>query len=180
MTAHAHLCKDAAHRPHVNGGGVVSRAQENLRCSVPQRHDLSRKFRVIHIASRSLRATCTNLMRICPHGNAERASEPEVGELEVVIFIDQKILRLEVAVEDAMRVTVEQARRELVGEFLRRRVSTLVHSGRCYLHANACSTRTTLSRDSCDIHVRLAVTVLWTRCDATEDTLTRQTRVKKR
>ena len=104
MAAHAHLGEDAPDGPHVDRGRVVPRAEQHLGRAVPQRHDLSRKFRVIHIASRSLRATCTNLMRICPHGNAERASESEVGELEVVIFIDQKILRLEVAVEDPARV----------------------------------------------------------------------------
>lgn len=62
----------------------------------------------------------THLMRVCPHGNAERAREPEVGQLEVVIRIDQQILRLEVAMQDAVRVAIEQPGRQLVGKFLSR------------------------------------------------------------
>lgn len=69
----------------------------------------------------------TNLMRVCPHGNAERACKAKVAKLEVVISIDQKILRFQVAMEDAMRVTIEQSRRQLMGEFLCRRLA-MIHS----------------------------------------------------
>lgn len=57
-------------------------------------------------------------MRVRPHGNAERACKTEVTKLEVVISIDQKILRFQVAMEDTMGVTIEQPRRQLVGKFL--------------------------------------------------------------
>ncbi len=83
----------------------------------------------------------TNLVRVRPHGNTERACKTEVTELEVVIFIDQKILRFQVAMEDAMGVTKEQPRRQLVGEFLCRRLAmirSLVLSA-LGLHAGACS-----------------------------------------
>ena len=53
----------------------------------------------------------TDLVCVRSHGDAERARESEVGQLEVVMFIDQKILRLEVAMEDTMRVAVEAAGR---------------------------------------------------------------------
>ena len=56
-----------------------------------------------------LRKQPTDLMRVCPHGNPERARETKVGELEVVMFIDQKILGLEVPVEDTMRMAVQKA-----------------------------------------------------------------------
>ena len=46
-------------------------------------------------------------MSVRSHGNAERSRKTEVSKLEVVIFIDQQILRLEVAMEDAVRMTVQ-------------------------------------------------------------------------
>ena len=48
-------------------------------------------------------------MSVRSHGNPERSRKTEVSKLEVVIFIDQQILRLEVAMEDAVRMTVQQA-----------------------------------------------------------------------
>ena len=57
-------------------------------------------------------------MRIGAQRDAERAREPEVAELEVVVRVDERVLRLEVAVEDAVRVAVYDALVELVREFL--------------------------------------------------------------
>ena len=48
-------------------------------------------------------------MSVRSHGNAECSRKTEVSKLEVVIFIDQQILWLEVAMEDAVRMTVQQA-----------------------------------------------------------------------
>ena len=53
-------------------------------------------------------------MGICPEGNAERACEAKVGELEVALLVDQQVLRLEVAVENSVRVQVVDALDELV------------------------------------------------------------------
>lgn len=80
-------------------------------------------------------------MCVCPHGNTERASEPEVSELQIVGFIDQKVLRFQVAMQDTMRVAVEQARRELMREFLRIGINTLVPWVRCCLPAKAWSVK---------------------------------------
>ena len=99
MPAHRHLREDAPHGPHVDGGRVVAGAEEDLRSAVPERDDL---------------------VRVGAHGDAEGAREAEVGELEVVIRIDQQILRLEVAMQDAVRVAIEQPGRQLVGKFLSR------------------------------------------------------------
>ena len=60
----------------------------------------------------------THLMRVRPKGDTESASETEIGEFKVVVLIDQEVLWLQVSVQDTMRVTVEQARNELVREFL--------------------------------------------------------------
>lgn len=93
----------------------MARSKEYLRCAVPQCHDLAETR---HELGREETVHATNLMRVCPHGNSERACKAEVTKLEVVISIDQKILRFQVAMEDAMRVTIEQPRRQLVGKFL--------------------------------------------------------------
>ena len=53
-------------------------------------------------------------MGICPKGDAERACEAKVGELEVAVLIDEQVLRLEVAVENAVRVKVVAALYKLV------------------------------------------------------------------
>lgn len=45
-------------------------------------------------------------MCIGPHGDPERTRKTKVGKLEVVIFINQEILRLEIAVKDAVRMAV--------------------------------------------------------------------------
>jgi hypothetical protein len=43
-------------------------------------------------------------VRVCAHGDAKRAREPKVCELQlVVLLVDQQVLRLEVAVKDAAR-----------------------------------------------------------------------------
>jgi hypothetical protein len=59
------------------------------------------------------------LVRVRAKWNTECARETEVGELEVVPFVNEQVLRLEVAVQNPVRVAVEQARRQLVREFLR-------------------------------------------------------------
>ena len=58
------------------------------------------------------------LVSVCPERDAERARETEIGELEVVVPVDQQVLRFEVAMEDAVRVAVEETRGELMREFL--------------------------------------------------------------
>lgn len=35
-----HLCKDAGNAPDVDGTGIASRAQQHLRGTIPQRHNL--------------------------------------------------------------------------------------------------------------------------------------------
>ena len=55
---------------------------------------------------------CAYLVRIRAHGNAERASQPEVCKLEVVVnCVDEQILWLEVAMQYTMRMTVEETGR---------------------------------------------------------------------
>ena len=49
VTAGDQLSENAAHRPHVHGCGVHLGAEENLWCSVPERHYLHRTPRCVRI-----------------------------------------------------------------------------------------------------------------------------------
>lgn len=57
-------------------------------------------------------------MGICAERDAEGASETEVADFEVAVFVDEEILRLEVAVEDSVGVAVSDSGEELVCELL--------------------------------------------------------------
>lgn len=61
------------------------------------------------------------LVGVGPHGNAECACKAKVGELEVVAFVNEEVLRLQVAVQDSMGVAVEETSGQLVSEFLDKR-----------------------------------------------------------
>ena len=59
-----------------------------------------------------------HLMRISPHRNPKRPSQPKIRKFKVIILVDQQVLGFEVPVEDSVGVAVEEAGGELVGEFL--------------------------------------------------------------
>ena len=58
-------------------------------------------------------------MSVRPHRDTECTRKAKISQLEIVIFVDQKILRLEVSMEYTMRVAVQQARIQLMCEFLK-------------------------------------------------------------
>lgn len=60
----------------------------------------------------------TNLVGVGPHWNTERTSETKVRKLEVIMLIDEQVLRFQITMENSMRMTIEQSRVELVQEFL--------------------------------------------------------------
>ena len=61
-----------------------------------------------------------DLMRVCAERHGEGAREAEVGELEgAFLWVDEHVLRLEVAVEDAVRVAPREASQHLESEGLR-------------------------------------------------------------
>jgi len=53
-------------------------------------------------------------MRVCAHRDTECSGETKVGQLDVTSNIYEEILRLEVAVEDAMGMTVRNALKQLI------------------------------------------------------------------
>ena len=69
-------------------------------------------------------------MRVDADGNAERAREPEVGELDDAVAVDEQVLRLEVAVQHAPLVAEENRLEDLVRVALRRETSTVGAGGR--------------------------------------------------
>jgi len=95
--ARRHLREDAPHAPHVDARAVLPAAEQDLRRPVPERDDF---------------------VGVGAQRDAEGAGQAEVGELEVAFFVDEEVLGLEVAVQDAVGVAVADAVQELRGEFL--------------------------------------------------------------
>ena len=58
-------------------------------------------------------------MSVCAQGDTESACKSKVGNLQVTVLVNEQILRLEVAVEDAARVEVIDALDELLGGWTR-------------------------------------------------------------
>jgi hypothetical protein len=48
-----------------------------------------------------------NLVGVSAQGNSECTREPKISQLEIVSFVDEEILRFEVAMQDPMRVAVQ-------------------------------------------------------------------------
>lgn len=93
----AHLRKDAAHGPHVHTGRVLPAAEQDLGGAVPERHDL--------VGVRAQR-------------DAKGAGEAKVSKLEIAVSINKQILRLEIAMQHAVRVAVADALAEMEHELL--------------------------------------------------------------
>jgi hypothetical protein len=74
-------------------------------------------------------------MCVCAQRRRHSARQAEVGELDfLVVSVDQQILRLEITMEDAVRVAVRQTGQELKHEFLPRnrgRASGAIDLGAC-------------------------------------------------
>jgi len=61
----------------------------------------------------------TSLMREGATGDAKRPGESEVSQLDASLDVDEKILRLEIAMNDSVTVAVRQALQQLVQVTLR-------------------------------------------------------------
>ena len=94
----------ASGRPRVDGGRVVLGAEEHVGRPVPQGD---------HFGAEAV------------DWDAEGAGQAEVGQLQLVVLVDQKVLRLEVAVENVLAVAEVQPLHQLVHE----RLSGLVRYG---------------------------------------------------
>mmetsp|Transcript_15914 Transcript_15914/g.62183 ORF Transcript_15914/g.62183 Transcript_15914/m.62183 type:complete len:368 (-) Transcript_15914:146-1249(-) len=87
------LGEDAADRPDVDRRRVGLHAEEDLRRAVPQRH---------------------HVVRVGTERHVEGTCQAKIGDLQGALLVDQEVRRLEVPVDDAARVAVRQAAKELV------------------------------------------------------------------
>jgi len=92
-----HLGEDAADGPHVDTSGVLTTTEKDLRCAVPESDDF----------------VCVGTER-----DTECASQTEISQLQVALLVDEQVLRLEVAMQDAVGVAVAGSLQELKGELL--------------------------------------------------------------
>ena len=87
----------AADRPHVDRRRVVLVLDEELGRAVPPRHD---------VLGEEVEAV----------GGVDAARQPEVGDLEVAVLVDEQVGRLEVAVQHVRRVDVLERAQDLEGD----------------------------------------------------------------
>lgn len=87
-----HFGKDTAQTPDVNRRGVIFTSQEDLGSPVPQSH---------------------HLVRVSAHRHPKRPRQPEVGQFDLALSVDEQILWFEVPVENPVRVTESQALEQL-------------------------------------------------------------------
>jgi hypothetical protein len=107
--ASSHLGEDAADGPHVDTSRVLATAKQNLGRAVPEGDDF---------------------VSVSAERNTKGASQTKIGQLQVALLVDEQVLRLEIAVQDAVRVAVTGALEELERKFLdlQARVSTYIRS----------------------------------------------------
>ena len=94
-----HFDENTPHRPHIYCGGVIGSAQQNFWRAVPQRDNLMGHVRGI-VADR------------------ESPRESKVSKFQLLMFADQDVGRLKVAVHNAGAVAICQSRCELLQKFL--------------------------------------------------------------
>lgn len=57
-------------------------------------------------------------MSVRSQGDTKGASQPEIGQLEITVLVDQQVLRLEVTMQDTVSVEVVDSFHELVRLFI--------------------------------------------------------------
>jgi hypothetical protein len=95
--ASSHLGEDAAHGPHVDTSGVLAATKQNLGRAVPEGD---------------------NFVSVSAERDTKGASQTKIGQLQVALLVDEQVLRLEIAVQNAVGVAVTGALEELKRELL--------------------------------------------------------------
>jgi hypothetical protein len=133
----AHLCKDTTNRPHVNTSGVLATTKQDLWGSIPQGDDL---------------------VSICAKGYTKGTRKTEISKLEIAFTINEKVLRLEITVKDAVTVAVSDSFAQLAHELLDHRV-TQAKSSKIRTRAfRKCLASTTITNRK-SLHVFLQIEV---------------------
>lgn len=60
-----------------------------------------------------------HFVRVSSQGNTKCASETKVSKLQIALLVDEKVLWLQISVQDTMSMAVVDAANQLVGEFLK-------------------------------------------------------------
>jgi hypothetical protein len=95
--ASSHLGEDATDGPHVDTSRVLATTKQNLGCAVPEGDDF---------------------MSVGAERDTKGASQTKISQFQVALLVNEQILRLEIAVQDAVGVAVTGALEKLKSEFL--------------------------------------------------------------
>lgn len=91
------LTKDTGNRPDINPSGVMNRAKENLRGSVPESN---------------------NLMSVALERDAQGVTEAEINDLKnTLVLVKENVMRLNISVKDIMDMAVNNTL-SVLGDFL--------------------------------------------------------------
>mmetsp|Transcript_11313 Transcript_11313/g.42246 ORF Transcript_11313/g.42246 Transcript_11313/m.42246 type:complete len:234 (+) Transcript_11313:467-1168(+) len=90
------LPEDASGRPHVDSVRILPCTQEQLRRAVPDRHDL-----------------CSHELR-----RAMEPRQPKVGDLHDALVVDEQVGRLQIPMQDEIRVAVLQPLQQMLEQRL--------------------------------------------------------------
>jgi hypothetical protein len=111
-----HLGEDAADGPHVDACAVLASAEEDFGCAVPESDDL--RGVSFDVSEAEDVGRDSYLVSVGAQRDTKGSSQTKIGELEVALLVDEQVLRLQVAVQDAVRVAVADAGAQLVHELL--------------------------------------------------------------
>ena len=115
-----HLGEDGSDAPNVDRAGVLWAAEENLQIFKIILHFLSQNPKSI---SFNADLGCSvpqgdHLVGVHSDGDPEGSSQPEVGDLDAAVLVDEKILGLHVSMENSPLVTEQDALQQLNSEQL--------------------------------------------------------------
>mmetsp|Transcript_64312 Transcript_64312/g.153376 ORF Transcript_64312/g.153376 Transcript_64312/m.153376 type:complete len:231 (+) Transcript_64312:696-1388(+) len=90
-----HLANDTPNAPYIYGDAVDSRAEQDLRCTIPH---------------------CYHLVSVLWNRDSVCTRQSKVSDLQDALGIDKQVLGLEIPVKDATGMTEVQPLQELVGQ----------------------------------------------------------------
>jgi hypothetical protein len=155
--AGSHFGENTADGPHINACAVLTTSEEDFGGAVPEGDDLERvSFGVSEVEKTGRRAY---LVRVGTQGDTKGSCQTEISELEVALFVNKQVLRLQVAVKDAVGVAVADTSAQLVHELLDHCLAE-THVASAAVHAALGQGLSTTSlRDGQSLHVLFQIQV---------------------
>jgi hypothetical protein len=111
-----HLGEDATNGPHVDACAVLTSAEENFGCAVPEGDDLGAVL-VLDSEVENVRRE-GYLVGVGAQRDTEGSCQTKIGELEVALLVNEQVLWLQVAVQNAVGVAIANTGAKLVHELL--------------------------------------------------------------